>query len=107
MVQKQQVIEVVDGAEPREQRISLSMKLVDQSTGADLDPSNAEAETDVGTTQQRGGRLKIFVFVVFLVVCESAFDFFHGGGGKVVLRIIFMERKTSHIYIQVSTLANL
>lgn len=42
-----QVIEVTDGAEPREQRVSLSMKLVDQTSGKDLDPSNAEAETDV------------------------------------------------------------
>lgn len=42
------MIEVTDGAEPREQRIALSMKLVNQADGADLDPSNAEAETDVG-----------------------------------------------------------
>ena len=42
-----QVIEVTDGAEPREQRISLSMKLVNQADGTDLDPSNAGAETDV------------------------------------------------------------
>lgn len=43
----EQVIEVTDGAEPREQRIALSMKLVNQADGTDLDPSNAEAETDV------------------------------------------------------------
>lgn len=42
------MIEVTDGAEPREQRIALSMKLVNQADGANLDPSNAEAETDVG-----------------------------------------------------------
>ncbi|CAM9950864.1 unnamed protein product, partial [Scytosiphon promiscuus] len=40
------VIEVTDGADPREQRIALSMKLVNQADGTDLDPSNAEAETD-------------------------------------------------------------
>ena len=39
------MIEVMDGAE---QRIALSMKLVNQADGADLDPPNAEAETDVG-----------------------------------------------------------
>lgn len=42
-----QVIEVTEAADPREQRIALSMKLVNQADGADLDPSNAEAETDV------------------------------------------------------------
>lgn len=47
---ERQVIEVTDGAEPREQRIALSMKLVNQADGKDLDPSNAEAETDVRTS---------------------------------------------------------
>ena len=42
-----QVIEVTGGADIREQRIALSMKLVDQADGADLDPSNAGAEMDV------------------------------------------------------------
>lgn len=46
---ERQVIEVTDGADPREQRIALSMKLVNQADGKDLDPSNAEAETDVST----------------------------------------------------------
>lgn len=46
------MIEVTDGAEPREQRIALSMKLVNQSTGEDLDASNAEAETDVSSVHR-------------------------------------------------------
>lgn len=41
------VIEAIDADDVREQRIGLSMKLVDQSSGVDLDPSNAEAETEV------------------------------------------------------------
>lgn len=41
------VIDTTDGAEERDKRISLSMKLVNQGTGQDLDPSNAEAEADV------------------------------------------------------------
>eukprot|EP00752_Nemacystus_decipiens_P010438 g9300.t1 len=49
------VIEVTDGADPREQRIALSMKLVNQADGADLDPSNAEAETDVLRRKPMGG----------------------------------------------------
>lgn len=39
-----QVIDTTEGADGREKRISLSMKLVEQSTGKDLDPSNAEAD---------------------------------------------------------------
>ncbi|CAN0016010.1 unnamed protein product, partial [Choristocarpus tenellus] len=41
------VLEVVDSEEPRDQRISLSMKLVNQMDGTDLDLNNAEAQMDV------------------------------------------------------------
>lgn len=63
------MIEVTDGAEPREQRIALSMKLVNQADGADLDPSNAEAETDVG-----------------YFVCLLFFFLFNGSTGYIVVK---------------------
>ena len=60
-----QVIEVTDSAEPREQRIALSMKLVNQADGADLDPSNAGAETDVSVGGEGGGTVRIVLSVCY------------------------------------------
>ncbi|CAM9877711.1 unnamed protein product [Ectocarpus fasciculatus] len=67
------VIEVTDGAEPREQRIALSMKLVNQADGKDLDPSNAEAETDAQRRRPAGGgdRAPVQLEAVFNTNCTK------------------------------------
>lgn len=48
----------------RDKRISLSMKLVDQSTGKDLDPSNAEAQAEVSVTVLRCSRRRILLWPI-------------------------------------------
>ncbi|CAN0052900.1 unnamed protein product, partial [Ectocarpus sp. 4 AP-2014] len=67
------VIEVTDGADPREQRIALSMKLVNQADGKDLDPSNAEAETDAQRRRPAGGgdRAPVQLEAVFNTTCTK------------------------------------
>ncbi|CAM9749214.1 unnamed protein product, partial [Hapterophycus canaliculatus] len=88
------VIEVTDGAEPREQRIALSMKLVNQADGKDLDPTNAEAETDLQRRKPAGGteRAPVQLEAVFNTTCTKcgvhghlSIDCFSRGGKKYEL----------------------
>ncbi|CBN75014.1 conserved unknown protein [Ectocarpus siliculosus] len=88
------VIEVTDGADPREQRIALSMKLVNQADGKDLDPSNAEAETDAQRKRPAGGgdRAPVQLEAVFNTTCTKcgvhghlSIDCFSRGGKKYEL----------------------
>ncbi|CAM9146558.1 unnamed protein product, partial [Ectocarpus sp. 13 AM-2016] len=88
------VIEVTDGADPREQRIALSMKLVNQADGKDLDPSNAEAETDAQRRRPAGGgdRAPVQLEAVFNTTCTKcgvhghlSIDCFSRGGKKYEL----------------------
>ncbi|CAM9722392.1 unnamed protein product [Pylaiella littoralis] len=85
------VIEVTEGAEPREQRIALSMKMVNQADGTDLDPSNAEAETDLQRRKPTGGsdRAPVKLEAVFNTTCTKcgvqghlSIDCFSRGGKK-------------------------
>ncbi|CAN0313799.1 unnamed protein product, partial [Discosporangium mesarthrocarpum] len=87
------VMDVVDGAEPREQRISLSMKLVSQSDGVDLDPSNEEAQAEAQRRKPRhgdgGDRGPLQLDAVFNTTCTKcdgrghmAYDCYNRGGEK-------------------------
>lgn len=75
IVMETQVIEVTEGAEPREQRIALSMKLVNQSDGTDLDPSNAEAETDVSECRYYSCFGRRFLYLISFCDCVAPLKF--------------------------------
>ncbi|CAM9631682.1 unnamed protein product, partial [Ascophyllum nodosum] len=75
------VIEVTDAVEPREQRVGLSMKLVDQSSGGDLDLSNAGAEADAQRRKPRvahGERPTLKLEAVYDTTCTKC-----GGHGHM------------------------
>jgi polyribonucleotide nucleotidyltransferase len=51
------VINVVQAAQHRDQKIALSMKVVNQSTGDDLDPTHEQSDTAKDSRSSGGGAL--------------------------------------------------
>ena len=68
-----QVLEVKDADNPREMRVSLSMKLVDQNNGKDLDPSNEVAESEASRRSLPSNSLQapLELGAVFNTVCSK------------------------------------